>query len=247
MGNTISGGCGSHRPVPPNYASIPVGRPVMTPEGAPAPHTSPTASPRPSRTPTPVSPEAQRSAPQPLPGPWHDQGMAELEKGEKEGLESRFNGMKRMSPQVRDAIQQVEHLFPANVFGDKRYPREHAVVFHDLGQPRLAAGKRTVGDEDAVRIPEDVSAPTARVMVHSHPYTGENQTFEPSIADHIAARKHPHLEHVIQAPMMGGVNTYLLYSGATPPRFYHLAPNPDNLPVPRPDSPDGRMPPLRQL
>jgi hypothetical protein len=173
--------------------------------------------------------------------------MADLEKGAKEGLESRFNGMKRMSPQVRDAIQQVECLFPENIYGVKREPREQAVVFHDLGQPRLAAGRKTVGDEGSVRIPEDIDAPTARVIVHSHPYTGEHQTFEPSMADHIAARKYPHLEHVIQAPMLGGANQYLIYSGATPPRYYHLAPNPGNHPIPRPDSPDGRMPPLRQL
>jgi hypothetical protein len=169
-----------------------------------------------------------------------------LEKGDKEGLESRFNGVKRMSPQVQDAIRQAELLFPPNIHGIKQKPHEHVVVFHDLGRPRLAAGERSVGTNDAVRVPDDIDFDTARVMVHSHPYTGKHQHYKPSIPDHMAAREYPHLEHVIQAPAIGGVDQYLIYSGAIPPRYYHLRPNPDSQPVPRPDSPDGRMPPFRQ-
>ena len=215
MGNTISQGCGSRRPVSPDRTSIPIAYPAMTPEGVPAPQAS------------------------------RDQGRADLEKADREGRWSKFNGFKLMSANAQDAIQQTENLFPANIHGVRRGPQEHCVVFHDLGRDRLAAGKKVVGGDEFVDVPKDISLPSARVSVHSHPFTGNHHHFEPSIADHLVARDHPQLEHIIQAPMFLGENQYIGYSGATPPRYYYLLPNPGNRPVP-PASPDrSSAPPFR--
>jgi hypothetical protein len=246
MGNTISGGCGSHRPVPPNYASIPVGRPVVPPEKTPVPPTPPATSTGPSLIPAASSPETHRPADRISPDLPRDPGIAELEKWKKEGLRSQFNGFKRMSPHVQEAVRQLEYLFPPNIQGKLGNRCEHGTVFHEIGPSRLISGEQKVGILNSVHVPKDIRYSSARVNVHSHPYTEEPYfNFEPSIGDHLVARQFPGVEHVIQAPQFLGANQYITYSGATPPRYYFLVPNPDNHPVPRPDSPDGRMPPFR--
>jgi hypothetical protein len=68
----------------------------------------------------------------------------------------------------------------------------------------------------------------------------------PTMRDHILAREHPHVEHIMQtpAPSRDAVNPYFIYNGALPPRYYTLVDNSRNRPVP-PHSPDGdQLPPF---
>jgi hypothetical protein len=167
-------------------------------------------------------------------------------KGER-GWRSLFNGFKLMSPNVQDAIRQIEELFPSNTY-DVKNPlnlHERAVVFHDRGEGRLVPGPINVGTATAVQAPKDIASSTARVNVHTHPFIERRVTYEPSMNDQAVARFYPDVEHIVQAPSLRGENQYYTYSGATPPRHYRLLPNPDNLPVP-PDSPDRGMPAFRQ-
>ena len=154
-----------------------------------------------------------------------------------------------MSPQVQDAVEQTNHLFPPNIHGVEVDSREHAVVFHDKGGARLVPGKISIGEDASVNFPMDIMFPTARVAIHSHPYTGDRAYYDykASMTDQITARRDPHLEHVIQAPQKDGLDQYIIFSGAIPPRHYKLVPNPDRLPVLSPESPDGRMPPFRHM
>ncbi|HLP42614.1 MAG TPA: hypothetical protein VK465_13985 [Fibrobacteria bacterium] len=157
---------------------------------------------------------------------------------------SELKGFKRMSRHVQDAIPQIEQRFPENIHGViLDLPREHGQVFHDMGMGGLQPGPLLQGTESSVDVSADIHEPTARVYVHSHPYTGKHKGDHPSISDQRIARANPQVEHIVQvpAPHPGAANTYLTYSGAVPPRHYILVPNPDNLPVP-PPSPDGSVP-----
>lgn len=118
------------------------------------------------------------------------------------------------------------------------------MVFHDRSQDRLVPGPLNVGNEGNANTPKDLASSTARVLVHSHPYTGKHLHYEPSMEDQITARLHPDVEHIVQTPALRGENQYFIYSGAVPPRYYRLLPNPDNRPVP-PNSPDREMPMFR--
>lgn len=156
-------------------------------------------------------------------------------------MQSKWNGYKLMSPNVQEAIPQFDSRFPNNVHGMvPDNPREFSQVFHDLGMDKLRPGIVTRGEESSVDIPADIHRPTARVMVHSHPYTGQHYSDIPSIDDQMVARRYPKLEHIVQtpAPEPGKPNVYQIFSGSLPPRYYTLVPNPGNLPVP-PHSPDG--------
>jgi hypothetical protein len=155
--------------------------------------------------------------------------------------QSKGMGFKLMSPNVRDAIEQFEQRVPSNVHGIVRdSPREYGQVFHDFDMGRLRPGIMAEGTSNSVDVPSDVHRPTARVNVHSHPYTGRDHSNFPSISDQMVARSLPNVEHIVQtpAPGPGQANVYLTYSGAVPPRHHVLVPNPNNLPVP-PPSPDG--------
>jgi hypothetical protein len=161
--------------------------------------------------------------------------------GETWRAQSQWNGFKLMSPHVADAIQQFQGKVPENVHGILRdSPREHAQIFHDKGRDRLVPGLMRVGTKDSVEVPPDIQLDSAKVNVHSHPYTGHSNSDAPSTADQMVARANPGMEHIVQtpAPDIGETNPYITYSGAVPPRHYTLVPNPKGLPVP-PPSPDG--------
>jgi hypothetical protein len=171
-----------------------------------------------------------------------------------EGVEqgkSRWNGYKLMNPRIAEAIRYADLTFPPNHDGVvPSNPRERSMVFHDRGgapgKAGLARGRMNVGNEAEVDIPQDIRAPTARVFLHTHPFTGRHMHDIPSLADHLIARQNPNVEHIVQIPAPRGraTNPYILYSGAVPPRHYTLVENPDNLPVP-PQSPDGKdIPPV---
>jgi hypothetical protein len=170
----------------------------------------------------------------------------DLENRTHEG-QSRWNGYKRMSPNVQEAIRQADRNFPPNIEGiPAPTPQEHAQVFHDEGRDKLVPGRLVDGAEGKVELPEDAHRHTARVSAHQHPYTGFHVSDTVSMNDQFVARGLPSLEHIVQipAPGPGQANPYLIYSGAFPPRHYTLVENPRNLPVP-PHSPDGdQMPPF---
>jgi hypothetical protein len=162
-------------------------------------------------------------------------------------IQSIDNGYKLMTPHLQEAIQQTNQLFPRNIDGVLlANPQEHSVIFHDLGRGRLEPGPQNVGTDSSVQIPPGLADPTARVYVHSHPYTGMHAHTEPSMADQAIARMNPNVHHIVQVPEseLDFGNRFLIYSGAVPPRFYTLVPNHDNLPVsPRAQSPDGHEEP----
>jgi hypothetical protein len=169
---------------------------------------------------------------------------------------SRWNGYKLMNPHITDAVRYGDRAFPSNldnVVGEN--PRERSVVFHDpggneaaTGRSGLVPGRMNLGTEAAVEVPPDLGASSARVFVHTHPFTGRHMHDIPSLADHLVARRNPNVEHIVQIPAPRGraTNPYILYTGAIPPRHYTLVENPDNLPVP-PHSPDvDRLPPVHR-
>jgi hypothetical protein len=180
--------------------------------------------------------------------PEHDPGIADLQRAAQLGQRSTFNGYKLMSPHVQDAIQQANQLFPANTHGvfNPDNQAERFVAFHDRGQDKLVPGQLNVGNQNSVTVTPDTESSTAKVSVHSHPFTPVSVYYhEPSMADQLFARRLPHAEHIVQTPALPGEeNQYFSFTGATPPRYYRLLPNPDNLPVP-PRSPDRAMPPFR--
>jgi hypothetical protein len=159
------------------------------------------------------------------------------------------NGFKLMTRHQRDAIAQTQAMFPPNIRGTVMNPTEHVVVFHEHPfTGKLMPVGRSSGSESGVGMPADVVCPTARIMVHSHPFTGVHNHDFPSMADQLTARRIPNVEHMVQTPAAsaGKPNKFLIYTGAYPPRFHTLVENPDNLPV-SPHSPDGEVePPFRK-
>lgn len=172
--------------------------------------------------------------------------LMDLENRTPEG-QSQWNGYKRMSTNVKDAIRHANQNFPPNIDGIVGpSAQEHAQVYHDSGQDRLAPGSLVVGTDGKVALPEDIKLPTARVTAHQHPYTGNHFSDTVSMSDQLLARGLPSIEHIVQIPARGPqeANPYLIFSGVFPPRHYTLVPNPHNLPVP-PHSPDGdQLPPF---
>ena len=163
-------------------------------------------------------------------------------------LQSRWNGFKLMSPQVAAAIRYCDQAFPPNIHGIRRgNPKEQGVVIHEHPQTgRMAPGRMMFGTQNSLDASPELAAPSARVDVHNHPYTGEQFSEAASMRDQLYARENRHVEHIVQtpAPNPGAANPYITYSGAFPPRYYTLVPNPRNLPIP-PPSPDGdQMPPF---
>lgn len=165
---------------------------------------------------------------------------------------STWNGYKLMSRQVADAAIHCDRTFPPNIHGTvQENPQEWGRVFHDMGGRSrgtgvidLVPGPLNIGTDGSVEVPRDISASTATVAAHQHPYTGEHLHNEPSMNDHLIARAFPDVEHIVQTPAAHrhGPNPYIIYTGALPPRFYTLVENPFDLPVP-PPSPDGNQVP----
>ena len=251
MDNKISQGSGAYRLNPPAPIAIPNSPRAMAPKKVPAPQALPTASAGSSHSPASDSPGSGRSGAQAESQGSHaddpeDAGWHEFTRMHEAGETSRFNGYKRMSPMVRDAVQQSERDFPENIYGVKmKDARERIQVYHQLG----AGGLKTffepnIGDENSGYAPYGFDYYTARALVHSHPYLKGSGHYSPSMIDHRTARELPYLEHIVQAPKFKGVDQYISYTGNHPPRFYYLVENPDNLPV-SPRSPDGSMPPFR--
>jgi hypothetical protein len=199
----------------------------------------------------PLNPNAAPFSPQPArpvsPRTAVMDQLVGLEMGSRKP-QSRQNGYKLMSPHIQEAVRQSQQLLPPNIAGFQPNPREHSVVFHqNPATGKLEAGSRMGGNEYSVAAPDDLYWPTAKVHVHSHPYTGTEGDFVPSMGDQNIARKHPHIDFLVQAPTIapGTPNAYTLYKGTFPPRHYTLVENPHNLPV-QPDSPDMKsMPPYK--
>jgi hypothetical protein len=60
-------------------------------------------------------------------------------------------------------------------------PHERSRVFHDLGGPSkgpgqmfLTPGPLSVGSDSTTGVPSDIWRTTARVVAHSHPFTGRH-------------------------------------------------------------------------
>lgn len=162
--------------------------------------------------------------------------------------QSRPNGFKLMTPHLREAIAQSQAMFPPNIRGAVMDPKEHSVVFHeDPRTRRLVPGGRSIGNEGHVQVPGDVTRPTARILVHSHPYTGRHAHDFPSMADQLLARELPDVEHIVQTPAANPdkPNKYRIYTGAYPPRFHTLVENPLDLPASPHSSDDESEPPFK--
>jgi hypothetical protein len=236
-------------PIEPGYPMPPPLQPIRPADMPPPllPIRNPAGSHPHPRNDRPESSRAGSQTPPARPAPANDPIITEFVMKGQRGWRSLFNGFKPMSPHVQDAIRQTEQLFPQNTY-DVRNPHnqnERAVVFHDRGQDKLVPGPINVGTAGEVQAPKDIADGTARVNVHTHPFTGRRTTYEPSMNDQAVARFYPDVEHIVQAPSLRGESQYYIFSGATPARHYRLLPNPDNLPVP-PDSPDRGMPAFRQ-
>lgn len=197
-------------------------------------------------TPSGSNPWGPLHPPQPWPNPSHPPGGPGIE-ALTPVTRSKWNGFKRMSPEVQDAIRQFNAACPENIASNHSTPpREHSIVFLDQDGKTLAKGLTVIGNEAGVSVSPEIENPKAKVVVHSHPFTGKHSHYEPSPADQSVARRYQQLEHIIQtpAPRADIPNQYLIYSGTVPPRHYILVENPDNLPV-SPRSEDGVMPPFR--
>ena len=155
------------------------------------------------------------------------------------------NGFKLMEPHVQDAVRQAQRILPANIPSQPWTMPEHSIVFHQNPVTgRLEPGSILTGNEVSVPVPYDLEWPTARVHIHSHPFTATPHSISPSMLDQNIARKYPNMDFIVQTPALapGQPNGYVIYNGAYPPRFYFLVENPGNLPV-RPHSPDMNQPP----
>lgn len=183
-------------------------------------------------------------APYPPPDPG-TQGLLGLKNLEDVlGTQSAWNGYKLMPPMVKGAVEQFDNATPLNINGFVNgNPHEVAGVFHQAGPGPLLPGPMQYGSCDKVALPADISLPSARVFLHSHPFTGNHKSDTPSMSDQLIARQYPGVHHVVQtpAPSLLEKNAYVSYSGAYPPRHYSLVENPLDLPVP-PPSPDGMTP-----
>lgn len=174
------------------------------------------------------------------------EALAQLEPDE---VVSEFWGYKLRTPHMEEAIRQAEEILPPNIQGvEAQDKREHGLVFHDHGDGTLALGSHDVGDRDAVPAPPDLYRPTARVHIHTHPYSPGSAYDYPSMADQLIARENPDVDFLVQIPAEapGAKNEYIVLKGSHPPRFHLSVPNPANLPVP-PHSPDGdAYPPFKE-
>jgi hypothetical protein len=175
----------------------------------------------------------------------------------QQDVTSEFNGYKLRAPHIQEAIRQAELILPRNIQGIEEQPkREHGLIFHDHGDGNLVLGGHEVGEPDSVEVPLDIHQPTARVHLHTHPYSPDRSFHDypgmahdyPSMPDQVLARAHPAIDFLVQIPAEapGAQNEYIILKGSHPPRFHLTVPNPDNLPVP-PHSPDGdHLPPYRE-
>jgi hypothetical protein len=167
--------------------------------------------------------------------------MEALAQWEPDDVVSQFRGYKLRTPHTEEAIRQAGQVLPPNIQGiESQDKREHGLVFHDHGDGRLVLGSHDVGDRNSVPGPPDLYQPTARVHIHSHPYSPGSAHDYPSMADQLMARENPHVDFLVQIPAQapGAQSDYVIYKGSYPPRFHLTVPNPGNLPVP-PHSPDG--------
>lgn len=225
-----------HPPAYPQSRSHPVPMPP-----APPPHPAPfhPAPPPPSHPGAGLLSGAPAPYPPPDPGTQGLLGLKNLE--DVLGAQSTWNGYKLMPPAVKGAVEQFDNATPLNIHGFVNgSPHEVAGVFHQAGPGPLLPGPMQYGSRDKVALPIDISLPSARVFIHSHPFTGHHKSDTPSMSDQLIARQYPGVHHVVQtpAPSLLEKNAYVSYNGAYPPRHYTLVENPLDLPVP-PPSPDG--------
>ncbi|MGF6284769.1 hypothetical protein ABH912_005489 [Pseudomonas sp. BT76 TE3572] len=172
--------------------------------------------------------------------------MAQQESDGENSLNSKFNGYKYQSSDLRDGINNFRSIPGVESNPNRPYSldptfQEKAQVSHYSGSSNnLEAGEVAVGEHGHVSLDDfpDPEKRSGRTLGHSHP-PGPHTAWEPSLRDQATARQLPHLQSFVKVPDVAGKPEMdiLQFNGAFPPRHYIALPNPHGHPVP-PDSPD---------